>query len=395
MELIFPNEQQLAAIDKGVDWFKKRKKQVFEIAGFAGTGKTTLVRWILEACGVSVNEGLYVAFVGKAAMVLSMKGLPARTIHSVIYECIDVPKRDKSGNIIYIDGMMVTDKKFIKKKSLPDEIKVIIVDEGSMVDDKLFRDLKSFGKPIIVLGDLHQLPPVFGQSGCLKHPDVVLTQIMRQAEGNPIIHFATMAREKKWDAFKYGSYGDRVFIIPQESVLKHHNMIKSSDVIICGYNRTREELNNYIREEVYHMPKNDIAIGEKLICRENNWNRKLTDNVFLINGMIGYVQDIDYESFNKRTIDIDFRPEFIKDKCFMGIPMDWKYLNMNYLDKRLYQSPYDKFEFGYAITCHLAQGSQYDSVLLIVENLRRGDDYFSQWLYCGISRCVNKLVLAI
>lgn len=395
MEYITPNEQQAEAITKGVKWFKERKKQVFEIAGFAGTGKTTLVRWILDACGISINEGLYVAFVGKAAMVLAMKGLPARTIHSTIYECIDVPKLDKNGDVIYVDGMMLKTKKFIRKQKLPDEIKVIIVDEGSMVDAKLFADLKSFKKPIIVLGDLHQLPPVFGESGCLKNPDVVLTQIMRQAEDNPIIHFATMAREQRWDEFKYGSYQDRVFIVPQEKVLKYENLVKESEVVICGFNRTRSQLNEYIRKNIYNMPDEGIAIGEKLICRENNWERRLTDNVFLINGMIGYVKDIDYESFNKRTLDIDFRPEFIKDRWFQGIPMDWKYLNLDYLTRRNYQSAYDKFEYGYAITCHLAQGSQYDSVLLIVEDLRKGKEFFSRWFYSSLTRAVNKLIIAI
>lgn len=394
MECITPNEQQSEAITKGVKWFKKRKKQVFEIAGFAGTGKTTLVRWILEACNISVDEGLYVAFVGKAAMVLSMRGLPARTIHSAIYECIDVPKLDKNGKFVMVDDMVVMTKKFIKKDKLPDNIKVIIVDEGSMVDEKLFNDLKSFGKPIIVLGDLHQLPPVFGSPACLKHPDVVLTQIMRQAEENPIIHFATMAREHRWDEFKCGSYQDRVFIVPQETILKHEDIIRNSEVIICGYNNTREKLNHYIRKNIYHM-EGDIALGEKMICRENNWSRRLDDNIFLINGMIGYVQDIDYESFNKRTLDIDFRPDFVKDKCFHSIPIDWKYLHLDYLTKRNYQSSFDKFEYGYAITCHLAQGSQYDSVLLINENLHRGKDFYSKWLYVGCSRAINKLIIAI
>ena len=393
---IIPNSQQRHAIEEGKKWWKLQNKQIFTIAGYAGTGKTTLVRWILEACNISIEEGAYVAFVGKAAMVLSMKGLPARTIHSTIYECIDVPKRDENGEIIKIHNKIVMTKKFVLKSSLPDTIKVIVVDEGSMVDDRLMKDLKSFGIPIIVLGDLHQLPPVFGRSSCMMHPDVVLSEIMRQDEGNPIIHFATMARECKWNEFRYGSYGGKVFIAPKEQIMASEKLLRNSNVILCAFNKTRSELNKYVREEIYHMPKNNIGIGEKLICRENCWDLQLDDIVYLTNGMIGYVTNINYEDSTKNGLVFDFRPEFVQDACFEEIILDWHYLNdLSYEERKDYIAEHIKFEHGYVITCHLAQGSQYDSVLIYNEYMRRSAEDYSKWLYTAITRAVNRLVIAI
>lgn len=394
--MLMPNSQQEKAIKEGKRWYQNRDKQIFVIGGYAGTGKTTLVRWILEACNIPIEAGAYVAFVGKAAMVLSMKGLPARTIHSTIYDCIDVPKRDENGDIIKKYGKTVMTKKFVLRDSLPPNIKIIIVDEGSMVDNRLMADLASFGIPIIVLGDLHQLPPVFGESDCMKHPDVVLTEIMRQDEDNPIIHFATMARERKWNEFIYGSYSNKVFIARKEEVLASSKVLRNSNVIICAYNKTRTQLNNYVREQVYHMPKNNIAIGEKLICRENCWDLQLDDIIYLTNGMIGYVTDINYEYSDKRAIVFSFRPEFVSDKCFEDIALDWKYLNdLDYEERKTYMADHIKFEHGYVITCHLSQGSQYDNVLIYNEEMRRGEDMYSKWLYTAITRAVNKLIIAI
>ena len=393
MKLI-PNDQQLEAIRLGTDWYRSKSKQVFEIAGYAGTGKTTLVNWILKACGIKKEEGAYVAFVGKAAMVLAQKGLPAKTIHSTIYEPIDTPKRDADGKPIYEDGKLLMTRTFRLKKALDPRLKIIILDEGSMVDSKLFADLKSFGLPIIVLGDLHQLPPVFGKSGCLEHPDVTLTEIMRQAEDNPIIHFATMARTKRFSAFKYGSYG-KVYIGPKEELLRNHRLIKSSNAIICAYNRTRAELNEYIRREVYGFPETKLCIGDKLICRENNWNRSLDENTYLINGMVGFVEDIHLECFTGSSVMINFRPEFLPNKMFYDLPIDYDYLDMDYLQKKSYRSMFNKLEYGYAITCHLSQGSQYKNVLVVNEDLHRGYEAYSRWLYTAITRAIDNLVIAM
>lgn len=394
-ERITPNEQQKIAIESGVKWFFSKSKQVFVISGYAGTGKTTLVRWIMDACNISIKDGLYVTFVGKAALVLSQKGLPAKTIHSAIYDVTDEPKLDENGDRIYINGNLQTVRKFYKKEHLPENIKIIIVDEGSMVSDKLFKDLMSFKIPIIVLGDPCQLPPVNGISSCLMNPDVTLTEIMRQAEDNPIIYLSKLAREHRWNEIRFGSYGKKVFVIPKDEIMKKDEILKKSNAIICGFNRTRQELNYYIREKLFLRTSAEVVLNDKLICRENNWNVSLGRNIFLINGLIGFVKHIDYESSSHDKLIIDFQPEFIKNSCFENIDLDLYYLKLNHVERNSYRSKLNKFEYGYAITCHLAQGSEFNSVLLFNERFSRSNDDYSKWLYTAITRAVNMLIIAM
>lgn len=387
------NGQQLDAVKKGKKWFQTIPKQVFEIAGFAGTGKSTIVDIIIQECGLDMAEVLFTALVGKAAMVLAMKGLPAKTIHATFYDCIDVPKRNKDGEVIMIDGRIVYTKSFRKKKKLPDGIKLIVIDEASMVNKQLKDDILSFNVPVIALGDLHQLPPVIGDPVFLIKPDVVLTTIMRQKEDNPIIYLASKARLGLWDEIKYGNYGGKCLVCSKHDLKEYKSLLKNADVVICARNATRGLLNEYIRHDVFGIESKDLVIGDKMICRQNNWNESLGENIFLINGMLGYIDDIDLESFNGRSINIDFRPEFMTDKWFSNLPIDYKYINMPYALKKKYFTYFNKFEFGYAITCHLSQGSQYDKVVVYDE--RMGDnEFYSKWLYTAITRAIDKLVIA-
>ena len=149
LNLIELNSQQIDAVRKGKKWFHKLHKQIFEISGFAGTGKSTIVDIIIQECGLELHEVLFTAFVGKAAMILAMKGLPAKTIHATFYDCIDVPKKDNDGNTILIDGRIIYTKKFVKKKQLPPEIKLIVIDEASMVNEQLKKDILSFMKTLL------------------------------------------------------------------------------------------------------------------------------------------------------------------------------------------------------------------------------------------------------
>ena len=391
------NSDQKEALKKGKRWYRKLPKQIFEIAGYAGTGKTTIVNMIIEACHVDIHVVLFVTLVGKAAMVLARNGLPAKTIHSTFYNCVDVPKTDEDGNIQYQDGKIIYCKRFMKKTSLPKNIKLIIIDEASMVNAKLKADILSFNIPIIALGDLHQLPPVFGDPVFLQHPDAVLETIMRQKADNPIIEIATRARLGQ--RIGYGNYGNKVLVAKRDDVMRSKDILKNSNVILCGRNSTRDALNNYIRHDIMGIDTNEITIGDKLICRKNNWEETIGDGIYLINGMVGYVEDIDVESYNGSDICIDFRPEFLENddegkNTFHNIRMDYRYMKLPYGLRANHISYVNRFEFGYAITTHLSQGSQYSNVLVL--NERMGDfDFYTRWLYTAVTRAVDKLVIAL
>lgn len=390
MGIILTDEQEACA-KKGVKWFNQGIKQTFEISGPAGTGKTTIIKYIIELLGLNMYEVLFVAYVGKAALQLTRSGVNGKTIHSAIYDFELETKFGIDGMPIMKDGKTVKVPKFSLKESLGPHIKLIVVDEGSMVGENIAKDLESFGIPIIVLGDLQQLPPVYGGLYYLKEPDFKLTKIMRQAEDNPIVYLSRLAAMGK--PIPEGKYGDKCFVIPESMITD--NMLTKSSVVLCGRNKTRSDLNKYIREEVLKIRRNIPVVGEKLICRQNNWLRQLPgmEEVFLINGLVGYVQEVYIEQFTGYSLPIDFRPDFVDDLYFSEIPLDYKHL-FTPVGENNTRSYYDKFEFGYAITTHLSQGSQYENVFYYKE--RMGNSDFTRKLdYTAITRAKQGLIIAI
>jgi exodeoxyribonuclease-5 len=380
-------EGQKKAIKKAKPWYNDRNKQVFEIAGPAGTGKTTIIFVIASELGLDINhEVLFCAYVGKAALNMRMHGIHARTIHSSMYDLIENKyKMDDDGNVIITDNKMI----FRKKEFLDPNIKLIYIDEGSMVDEKMRNDILSFGLPVIVTGDLNQLPPVFGKSGFLQDPDIILWEIMRQKKDHPIIYLSYLARTGK--PIPYGKYGKRCFVISPEQVTD--KMLLLSDVIICGKNNTREALNNHIRQNILGIKSKLPVQNDKLICRKNNWSLGL-DDIALINGLSGRcLNNIDLKSFNGRSFRMDFQPDFINNGYFSDIEVDYEFLNTPCSsNKKASEFNGNKFEFGYSITTHLSQGSQYDKVLFYYEKM--GDrDMQKRQLYTGITRAKDMLIL--
>lgn len=392
--MLILNEQQTEALRLAYEWFKSQTKQVFCLTGCAGSGKSTIVSALIERLGLEPEEVLFMAYIGKAAMVLSLKGNNAKTIHASIYDMGPVPKYNEFGEPIMSKGRPVTRLGFIKKECIGPNIKLLVIDEASMVNKDIAEDIMSFGIPIIALGDLNQLPPVFGAPYLLHEPDVILTQIMRQAEGNPIIQLADMALNGK--DIPLGKYGDKCVVIQSEQVTDE--LMKRSSIILCAKNATRDSINKYYRKNIMGIETNFPVVGDKMICRKNNWQLRLRKSgLSLINGMIGYIDSMDLSSYKKGTIKIDFRPDFLQDEFFKDIPIDPMYPFMTYYEKcNQPYNPFDvtnKFEFGYAITVHLSQGSQFDNVLFFDE--RMGDkDFYRKLLYTGITRAVDGLVIA-
>lgn len=384
------NNQQLYAGLEMEKWWTKCMKQVFEISGPAGSGKTTIVSYLIDTLGLKHEEVLFMAYVGKATMALARKGNFAKTIHSSIYDVVYVPKIDEYGNIVMKNNRVVTVMAFQLKKYLPKSIKLIVIDEGSMLNEKIAKDVLSFGLPVIVLGDLNQLKPIFGNPYFLQNPDVILTEIMRQKANDPIIYLSQRALKGE-DIFT-GKYGERCYAIYKDQVTD--DMFTKPDVVICGKNKTRDEINNYVRKSILKIDSQLPRIGEKVICRQNNWEKSIDNNIFLINGLVGYVENVYMESYNKKSICIDFRPEFLDDKVFKKIAIDYKYLFSSFEEKENKRCYYEKFEFANAITCHLAQGSQYPNVLVFNEGFGSRDDR-RRWLYTAITRAASGLILAV
>lgn len=392
---IILNEQQDECIKRAIKWYKSSdSKQTFEISGPAGSGKTTIVKAIIKELGLDEINVLFVAFVGKAALQLTRSGVNGKTIHSVFYDIHFVPVTDENGKNVMRNGKIIMRPNFIKKEKLPNYIKLIVVDEGPMVNDEIGYDMESFGVPMIILGDLQQLPPVIGNSHYLERPDYVLTKIMRQQEDNPIIYLSQLASKGK--NIPYGRYGSKCFVIPKKMI--NDNMLKGADMILTPKNATRIKLNKYVREKVFGYTKPIPMQGEKLICRKNNWGRMIGNGINLVNGMVGFVEKVEKESFNGKTINIDFRPDFEDKLFFNNVTIDYKVL-MNSIQENNTNvkkgfSYDDIFEFGYVHTVHLSQGSQADNVLFISEPFGGGKDMQCKINYTGITRAKEGLIFA-
>ena len=390
MGIILEGQQNHAA-NEVILWRNKRNKQVFEVSGPAGSGKTFIVYFIINKLRIPFENVIFMAYVGKATMALMRQGIKAQTIHSVIYDLIDIPRLDENNNFIRKNGRILTSPAFVKKDKLPDNIELLVVDEGSMVDGKIGSDILSFGIPVLVLGDLNQLPPIFGKPYFLNNPDVILTKIRRQKENDPIIHLSQQAINHK--LLKVGRYGDKCFVINKEDITD--NMLVDNDIVICGKNRTRDNINKYVRESINKINKPFPIIGDKIICRQNNWSLSVLDNISLVNGLVGYVKDIHLDTYSKKSVCIDFRPEFLTDEFFRRIPIDHNYLFKNYEERKQSKRSYvNKFEFAHAITAHLSQGSQYNNILVYDERMGNSEYYF-KWLYTSITRAISGLIIAV
>ena len=385
------NNDQIHAAYLADDWWHHSTRQLFEISGAAGTGKTTLVRYLIKRFNLENDQVLFIAYTGKAATQLIRNGLPAKTIHSACYEYVKRIKKDEHGHIMrdskekpIIEGV------FRLKNKLPNKIKLIVIDEGTMVNEKTAKDIFSFGLPVIVLGDLNQLPPVFGNTIFFSKPDVVLRQIMRQQEGNPIIYLSQQIIAGK--KLQHGVYGNSAVIYKSEL---NDFQLKNADIILTPTNKLRHQVNTMFREDFKQFKRLDMPyVGEKVICKKNNWDMCIDGGVYLTNGLAGTIDYVDRSSFNGKSIKIDFKPEFTK-RAFKNIKANYNRLMNNALYESMNQ--YDKlglddFEFGYAQTPWTAQGSQWGGVVYLNQKICGSEEDQRRLDYTAVTRAENYVI---
>ncbi len=357
--------EQSAALDSVGRWLKAGNTQVFRLFGYAGVGKTTLARHV-AATGDS--ETAFAAFTGKAAMVMRSKGCTgATTIHSLIYRASE----DEEGGAPTFT---------LNQEGPASKAGLIVIDECSMVDEELGRDLASFGKPILVLGDPAQLPPVKGGGYFTdREPDVMLTEIHRQAKGDPIVQLATEVREGR--SLARGVYGESRVIARAEV---NAEMVMAADQVLVGTNKTRRLYNARMRQLKGFEGPMPVA-GDRLVCLRNERRKGLTNGgLWSVKALAGIRKD-----FVRMTV----QPEdetggkavkvAVHKAFFEGVDAD-----LPYPIRR--QS--DEFDYGYALTVHKAQGSQWDNVLLFDESFAFRE-HQARWLYTGITRAAKKLTL--
>lgn len=397
--------QQAQALADFERWFDRGANQVYHLFGYAGTGKTTLARECARLAGG--NGVLFGAFTGKAALVLRQKGCHnAETIHRLIYlpkdKCSltlaelkekyraelmrEVPKAEEEAHNRKCRGLardVTAEEKRLKQPAFvlnPDsEVRfasLVIIDEVSMVGAHMAEDLLSFGTKVLVLGDPAQLPPV-GDGGFFTKgtPDTLLTEIHRQAADSPIVHLATKVR--CGEPIPFGAYEDSC--VAHKGSYEIH-AISHFDQIICGRNRTRHIINRRIREEVLGREGPLPVKGDRLVCLRNN------HEMGLLNGSLWTVvqatQIDDDEMLLSLLGEGDQTVETIAHTAiFEG-------RELSYFERR----NADEFDYGYALTCHKAQGSQWGSVFVVDESACF-KAHASKWLYTAITRAADRVVV--
>lgn len=391
------NNEQLYTVMDMESWFRKGIKQLYEISGAAGTGKTTLVLYLIEQLELKLDEVLFVAYMGKAATQLARNGLPAKTIHSAIYLYDYVPEIDPETHrrIILPNGKLKMKGEFVLKDKLKKKIKLIVVDEGGMVPEKIALDLMSFNLPMIVLGDLNQLPPVFGKPYFLKQPDSILHRIMRQKEGDPIVWLSQKILEGK--RLQAGVYG-KSSVIHRDDLNDY--LFKTSDIVLTERNSIRNSVNQYYRANLKKIRNLDRPyIGEKVICRRNNWDLSIGDGIYFTNGLTGVLSDVDMSSYNGKTIKISFMPDFI-NKTFNGVPVSYHHLFQPEEElsenEKIGERYTNKIEFAYGITVHSSQGSQYPKVTFLEDERGIfGEDVSRRLHYTAITRAQESITYVL
>ncbi len=401
--MIALNPDQKAADKKICEWFYSGTRQVFVLTGFAGTGKTALLKHtVLDSLGLDdTATAAFVTPTGKAATVLIKNGVSACTVHRLIYQSQTVTQDvEVNGKTIKVEKLI-----FRRREAIDKSIKLIVLDEASMVSDDVLADILNFGVKVLLCGDNAQLPPVEGFNSFLKQPDHTLTQIVRQQQDNPIIRLSQMAREGV--PIPFGNYGKRALVVYGRtfSGVKRQGLLSRCDQIICGLNKTRCRLNDEIRaaKGLGGLPEN----GEKLICTLNNWEQFIDGEMRfnLVNGIIGTAYDPFYDAERGMGF-IQFKPDFLDDVCPDALPFDtgifengaYRYKHGDTFAKfddngeATGVFTLNRFEFGYAISCHKAQGSEFNNVVVFDEGFAFKEDR-NRWLYTAITRARENLVL--
>lgn len=346
--------------------------QVFRLFGFAGTGKTTIAK---ELAGQVDGRVHFACFTGKAALVLRKKGcFGASTIHSLIYKPVHLP----GGGVEFE----------LDDESSAQGAALLVIDEVSMVGEDIALDLLSFGCKVLVLGDPAQLPPVFGEGFFINaKPDFMLTEVHRQAQDNPIIRMSMDVREGR--GLQVGEYGSSL-VVPRFRLTPNtlQDIVCTSDQVLCGTNRTRQILNAQIREQKGLAGVPNMAmptIGDRLVCLKNKKDKSLFNGGLF--EVLSVANDEQFSQMEVRSLDEDVDTINIQVPAEFFISSDKK---KNWYDHRLYE----EFTYGWALTVHKSQGSQWDNVTVFDES-RSFRESADKHLYTAITRAAEKVTVIV
>jgi exodeoxyribonuclease-5 len=366
-------------------------ERIVTIGGYAGTGKTTLIVALRGELGHSCC-----AYTGKAAHVLRQKGCDAETIHSLIYRPVDNKEAVQAADqrlqhLIRVKASkedIEAAKDFLREVRRPKfilrdqsdlndkdgkRITGFIVDEASMVPEPLYDDLLSFRLPCIFVGDHGQLPPVCEHGGSfnlMANPMYRLETLHRNA--GAVARFAEHLRNGQTAIYFHTKSAD-VQLIPRGSMTTR--LLMDADQVICPFNRSRVDFNQRIR---YKLGRTQLLeVGDRVIALRNAREEGL------YNGMQGTVT----------RVDLDNRVMDFVDECegpHEGIRFDPAQFGQEKYEHRL-GGPHP-FDYGYVVTCHKAQGSEWGRVTVLDQGWK---SEYPRRAYTAASRAGRQLTWVV
>lgn len=402
--------QQEAGVKLGRQWLRAAlagatSQLVFRVLGFAGTGKSTLIKYLTEDVNQDRYNILYCAPTGKAAKVMRSKGCPgAITIHRALYRVNEkgtyhldelLHKRDLALRADDLQAVADLDEKIKREEerlrklsfSVSDrapalEADLIVIDEASMVGSKIGNDLLSLGIPILIQGDPGQLPPIEDHAIFMDdNPDVMLTEVHRQALDSGILQLLTEVRSG--GTYGLGKYGDDCLIVKHKTEGNTERVLRADQVLV-GRNDTRRNSNYTIRQARGREGTYPV-LGDKLICRNNNYDLDLINGSQWTCLVPGEKRGHILADVTMMSLDGD--PNLTTDMHACIFEGEWPSIKKR-RDAEL-------FEFGDAITVHLSQGSQWDDVCVLNESHRMHQGRDWRWEYTAFSRAAKNLTVVM
>lgn len=408
------------------------KRRLLTLGGYAGTGKTTLLGLFAAQAQQRKMLVAYVSYTGRASSVLQRKLADAgvstttllrRTSEDALvgmagsYYATDRQLGEHDGpplcttihRLLYRPLIKMPQEELVgwrEREGLDRKYDLIVVDEASMVSDEILQVIQSHGVPVLAVGDHGQLPPVAASGNLMKNPDLRLEKIHRQAEGSPIIQLAHHVREggrldgfgATWDmgsadGVSYATKRDIDVILRQA----YAQTASSLDVaVLCWTNKMRVKLNGLARKAIGF--KGAPSEKEIVICLRNrppvyNGMRGVVRGTSLMDAkqpwiMHSYVEFPD-EGIGKAHYSI-CAAQFNRERPFASV----EELNDRGIDVMSMPAAGDLYDFGYAMTVHKAQGSQFDTVIVFLDRPEKTfDDDWRRWIYTAVTRSARKLIV--
>jgi exodeoxyribonuclease-5 len=385
------SQEQREVFDTISHWYEKKDSELMTLGGYAGTGKSTLVSVLANKY---IDEKVaFCAYTGKATSVLRKKFYEANipmgshdisTLHSLLYH--PIPDEHTGG----IRGW----------KKRPIEADLIVVDEASMLNKDLYDDLRSAGVPILAVGDHGQLPPVFGNFSLMERPQLRLETIHRQAQDSPILALSEFVR--RTGQIPRMPYTDEVQVLEMaqtdhvvDTLFKHPGIRYDDVALLCYRNETRVELNARARQARGFSEA--LTAGDQVMCLRNTeatifngmrgtamFVRPVTK--FLHEGRILFEDDeieveglVSAPQFNRPTTFKDF-DDFERATGYR--PRSWSQVGL-------------LMDYGYALTIHKSQGSQFEHAIVLAGDFPQHLDFETKKraLYTAVTRCSKYLVV--